>query len=1722
MDVTYTNGLEGLGQYFQALPIPPDSSADPAYPTGEQHTLVANQNNDRIPQAVPHWPSQQESQIRRPPTRERTTPVEHAQRPPSQHTDLQRPPSNHSDSQRLPPHHGELQTPASHHSEIQRPVSHHAEMQRSAAHHTDLQRSLSYHGEIQRPPVQNMQQGQARTQSCHTSYTESSNGQQFQFSRPSSLEAPSNVSQHYSSHILPNPTYHQPHSPQQLRPRQEQLPNPTPSYHQLQPAQSITQQHQSQPYPNYTQPRTYYHAEPQQTKTPTSTNNYKTVSSQAYSLTGDNAYKNAYPAYSMANHYLPQKQPALSTSSESKVASNVVTSQSAPNSQAHRTTHNLPPIAALSSVNYHSSRTNREALRLGNQRQRQAVAPISSSNTTQNQTNHITPSHIRTQDQYLHENHQDYRNGPQATVPNKLINQSYHYAATTSTTTYAYPTAASTGVTPTYQTMSIQNQSSSNTNFQLNQKQSQQQERPQQQQANQNQRQNHNSNPQQSMTTSSSSNNNVNLNQAKQKRESPLDLSVKTVRTSADSTLDDAEEQRTAKYYAPTSRPTPVTRPSQHTTAHNYPTYDVYNSNSFQRNLGARSQMQSVGAPKVDFLPNFNMPSLKNSHPQGNTYKADNRKPMAQPPQAGYDKNYAARIAYDKNAYLANTQSSNVHRFPVGANPSNPNTYNKSQLKRPMEGLPRIDFPPPELGHKTAVYPSNSQDLKKRAADSAPSVIPSKVPKVDNWRQTIDQQIDQRISSYTKSKLQQEQKQQLINKPLVNGNFPQTNQERPKETYPNTYHRPQYQLHQTFANTSQYSHPQSNHNQTYVPSAVAHQFPGYSSSYSSQLACHPQHHLHRANSTPSLPVAGTNRSNIGGAADKRVLSLLRNSLEIKGAKEAQRKLEQDQINKNYELKNARPDVQQPSTDVTAPLQPKPGIIGRHNVSPFTAASLLERNSNTPPTYKFPKAMDSVKVDEESNRNSFVPSEKSDGVPNANDWEYIALRIRTKAELKELGSTQNMSNNLLGVNFNENQILQPNPKHCAQIPNNPPINFNPSTKLIREKTLHPPRRILLGRTDEDGANSGASVKRACLPPREKSGFRSSSETSVFDFPDSDSECEMSLERKTLEAMRRDRKSNIKPFVTEMEIKQEPQFEQHPFDDSFDDACSKFVEQLKQSGGKKRGRRKKESDFDPLTDFENDVVKNEVNEIADDSEIKIKEEIKEIETSQKEILIKEEIVVQEDSDSDVPLSRCKTKPLKLDGSEMSVDVKIKVDVFEHVDDTSETKTLLFQNTKESPKQGQKEEMQKPQIPINTFPKPGKKPTFGDGTDFYPGWEEALYKYKRALRMPASLIHVTRPPNCQRLSTSLPDLDPCPISPAPSSVADNVEFNMKTKTKIKHEILDSDMDSNSSFNFSFNKTNYDSEGSSSVKSLNIQTKPKETSVADILFVRLGAKKHTKNKKREDPNGPKVIPKSENELELLPTPSLELSRDSKSSEAIIRSESVLLGFRKKTVSNFKNAFIKNSNSVIGINEQFATVVLKSRTRTETRVLKQKATIREVFGEDRPASAPPVTCLDDLKHKEEDLPPRSQLSLLGEKKSGSQTDIQNPKEVLKNKLMSKGKKRDNLFKELASKKIKKELPDDASTIAKDSADTKKRSVRRKFSTGFDYLKKKKKPVKKEGKESENAAKLKRRGLLPKATPESVQDIQREIKTWVLSKGIGETHLHRAARLGYTVSETTF
>lgn len=464
---------------------------------------------------------------------------------------------------------------------------------------------------------------------------------------------------------------------------------------------------------------------------------------------------------------------------------------------------------------------------------------------------------------------------------------------------------------------------------------------------------------------------------------------------------------------------------------------------------------------------------------------------------------------------------------------------------------------------------------------------------------------------------------------------------------------------------------------------------------------------------------------------------------------------------------------------------------------------------------------------------------------------------------------------------------------------------------------------------------------------------------------------------------------------------------------------------------------------------------------------------------------------------------------------------------------------------------------------------KPLFGDGSDFRPGWEEEVYVYKKSLRMPPRLITVSKPSRFHRLSTSLPDLDPG--SPALSVSMDSSDVCLSRK-----KLVDSDMESNYSFSTTGLEPGSKIDDEEATSSTTISCPPKPTkytksessSIVDVLAQKVGtSKKEQKRKQKEkekagDKTGSKVAQKGSNEPELLPTPSLtpllETSKvpkgkfpvkDNKTLKHIKVTDSFLLGyFRKETVNNFRNTF-KNNHA---LPNEFSTLVLKSRTRTETRVLKKQATIREVFGEDRPASAPPMQNHDDTSQDDDSQNeiPENALSKARTLKQKVVTRLKNAG-ILRshkaaimntNRHLLIAKRRKDLIKSMAEKKLQRlkteaedevaqeevtevqeaennELDDETNeSEVPNKKKLKLRTSRRKFRSGFDYIRKKKKPLKKD----ENLPKERKRPVLTRPSPECVADIQSEIRTWVIKKGVGETLLHRAARLGYTVRHPFF
>ncbi|XP_039275289.1 mucin-19 [Nilaparvata lugens] len=354
----------------------------------------------------------------------------------------------------------------------------------------------------------------------------------------------------------------------------------------------------------------------------------------------------------------------------------------------------------------------------------------------------------------------------------------------------------------------------------------------------------------------------------------------------------------------------------------------------------------------------------------------------------------------------------------------------------------------------------------------------------------------------------------------------------------------------------------------------------------------------------------------------------------------------------------------------------------------------------------------------------------------------------------------------------------------------------------------------------------------------------------------------------------------------------------------------------------------------------------------------------------------------SDEDVPLSRRKKvgkTVVKEEPPPVESEVEEQEDEEEPCSEGEEStktrrrlrerKTPLNRSVSEEKKKGKEEKQAKKQTRSLSPPKRHKeKPKkFGDGCKFTPGWEEDLLKYKKSLRMPARLITISRPANWPRATASLPDLD-SPRAPDSPLTCDSDTF---TPTKKEQVVVKDDKSTPSK---------------------------DENSFLNRLVQRYGGKgKKSIRKAVLDDKKPKKIEKSSDGPELLPTPRLDelvskkdepltvvtpakkpRGRKPKKEKEVKDKEemevqcdsndnnAVYLGyFRKKTVAEFREAFERHNGAFVAEND-LPPVVYESRTRTQTRVLKQQATIREVFGDDRPASAPPAGCRGDGDEEQE------------------------------------------------------------------------------------------------------------------------------------------------------------
>ncbi|XP_046409637.1 uncharacterized protein LOC124174469 isoform X2 [Neodiprion fabricii] len=1754
----------------------------------------------------------------------------------------------------------------------------------------------------------------------------------------------------------PNSVYHSP-SPHEATSYHPPSPHPTNNSSTFQPrsptyppppqapAQSTPHSYSSSSSQHYQQPSSYPstaagYAQPQlsgyhsQLQPKNSTSGYYSQSnrSQPYAVPPVSAPSTANPGGQYGAHgksiaYNGVQDAGRRNCPEAERPYGVQSYQTPVSVQRTSNTHNLPPIATLS---YHYDRNSREALSKAQPMHRQQQRPQSSI-TKNSSTTGLTPNPARLSDYPVAVNNQ-HANGNVVTSASSMYSRvggqpgvypryattmapSHHGSNATSTTVTSngapisnIPTVptpmSSTIVNPGYPSRSG---GRSVNPYPLTPHQ------PQENYAYKDYPSASTAYPTSTVVSQSvpppSSPSTLQTNGAptsNRKRESPLDLSLRTIKTPADSTAQDDPEASCSGDKIVSSSNAASSRNAGRTVlvppGAAYPVYDgrsFGHSRSPASGVRASTPLQTVRAPKVDFLPNFSSTPLHHPAHESNSLRRSSSHIYAPSPRvnpaavaplpniATFKKAPAApsSLPYEKNPPYRVGNVARPRYAPVmepGGNAIRHQEYTSDLSKYHVDRNKMAHVQPSAYGR------DRQPATKRTAADPTPYTGLSKQPRVEKWRQSIDQQIEQRLSNA----LQERQRQEMsLNAPVSNGvnsavvpaGYDQRRENNSAYNYCDKRNYPEIKgaARGSFAPAS----PAVYGNQGGTPRVTGHshipQSSGHQNLYSAGYRHGQGQHASYRVPASHVPNSGPNaeQPSNAGTDKKRVLSLLRNSLENKQQREEQLSNSQQPILANYN----QPSFQ---NKVVTPVEPKTNI-GRHNLSPFTAASLLERNSTTPPHYKFhvPRAVDSI-IQEPShslygtrvNSSATIPGKEANSMTRGIENQIhrdkddglaaiLAARIRTKAELKQVSAGQFGAKPTVA----SSQEISATPKDIengasTSTPQSGSSGGSPP-KLTREQVASlPPRRRLFSRTDEDlpvaatiPAPAPTPAKASVVPPR-ASGFRSSSETSVFDFRESDSEGEMPvLERQTLEEMRRDRRqlSKVQPPVplnnamcmrmasssdlVKIELKENDKIIEP--DSFWSTTCDKFMEQLR-SGDvttKKRGRRKKgESGSGSATKLETDSalnsdaesaprlevkpedIKQEVPDVPSET-VKIKEEVievktendclenLEIKTEPDESDIKTEKVekiVERDSD-ELPLIQraarknstkiesdgeeeivgrkkrsrrgSRIKLISSSGSESSSEESEASAEFGHGSSVAdrlrarkrssanaETEGMKLRSRDTTPHKAPKDKEGKSSPAKGSVSQKGKpKPLFGDGSDFRPGWEDEVYVYKKSLRMPTRLITVSKPSRFHRLSTSLPDLDPG--SPA-------LSVSMESTDNERIRISDSDLESNCSFSLAGLESKIDDEEATSSTTMSCptkstrQTRLENNSIIDLLAQKVGTSKKEQKRRAKEKliKCPKILPKGRNEPELLATPSLAplLSNDlattqktkgktpvksNKSPKPIKVTNSCLLGyFRKQTVNNFRDAF-KNNHT---LPNEFSTFVLKSRTRTETRVLKKQATIRAVFGEDRPASAPPMQNHGDTSQDDDDSQNETQESKPGKSRTLKQKVVsrlksagilRSNKALMNSKLhLLNPKKRNNLLKSLAKKKfqhIKKEKiqkedetkqeldetsemqetesngpevePENADEIGVPSKKRLKlRTGRRKFRSGFDYMRKKKKPLKKD----DVTSKDRKRQTVPRPSPESVADIQTEIRTWVIKKGVGETILHRAARLGYT------
>ncbi|KAI8117225.1 BCL-6 corepressor [Lucilia cuprina] len=414
--------------------------------------------------------------------------------------------------------------------------------------------------------------------------------------------------------------------------------------------------------------------------------------------------------------------------------------------------------------------------------------------------------------------------------------------------------------------------------------------------------------------------------------------------------------------------------------------------------------------------------------------------------------------------------------------------------------------------------------------------------------------------------------------------------------------------------------------------------------------------------------------------------------------------------------------------------------------------------------------------------------------------------------------------------------------------------------------------------------------------------------------------------------------------------------------------------------------------------------------------------------------------------------------------------------------------------------------------------------------------LYRFKRALKVPPSLINIKHP-GAHKIAASLPDLE---------RHAEALEAYAKKRKKNSLEKQTKFKNSQSLGNKIKTETH------DTANNANDMEEPK--SIIDLLHSRVtkASGMNVRNKTTTTtavyrPTKPCCTTSSNNTKSQLNNSSNNCGMFSETSQTTESSELQMLPELKKD-SDIEEDNDDNDSTNGGKKRHFSifdTKVLPTKTRTESKLQQKKENIREIFvGDDRPASAPPemtqtLDSCEKMTYEQKYEQFLQQMNIV----VSADTLGRLGRSAAAKKLPSTA----NGSQELSSLNIKQEENDTESTVM-DGDDLKEdhksvpnhfrkrrgKYLRRKGSSGFDYIRKKKKPTPASSTSNQNNTQQQQHhnGPLSNLHHYSIKsekydmdeyenkiktedDVSREIQKWVLNKGVGQSTMHKAARQGY-------